>query len=83
MHLQWARYGALGTGIVYGFVRNRKLHKVEEEHQAFLHRKAEAKAKKDKEYADLVAAAAGARGGACCASWLMASFVRSTVQSAL
>ena len=60
--VRWARYSALGAGIFYGFIHNRKVHKLEEQHQAFEHRKAEVKAKKDKEYADLVAAAASAKG---------------------
>lgn len=69
---QWARYGALGTGILYGIFHNRTVHKLEERHQHFVEKKAAEKAKKDKEYADLVAAASSARGGVC---WFVYVFV--------
>eukprot|EP01134_Creolimax_fragrantissima_P006444 CFRG6444T1 len=60
--IRWARYGALGCGIVYGFFHNRTVATLEAKRQAFEHRRHEAQAKKDKEYADLVMRASMADG---------------------
>eukprot|EP00124_Ichthyophonus_hoferi_P001512 Ihof_evm11s80 gene=Ihof_evmTU11s80 len=46
--LRWARWGALGVGICYGILRNRKVHAIETRRLARLHKEAvEAKKKED------------------------------------
>ncbi|KNC73219.1 hypothetical protein SARC_14221 [Sphaeroforma arctica JP610] len=61
--LRWARYVALGSGLVYGFVHSRGVAKKEAirvKHAEYMH---VMQAKKDAEYADLVARANRVEGG--------------------